>query len=518
MTSLSKTMALALASVLTASAFAAPFTPGNIVISRVGDGSGALTSAATAVFLDEYTPAGVLVQSVAMPIVDNGNNQMLTSSGTATSEGYISRSTDGNFIVIAGYDAAVGTAAVAGTASATINRVVGRVAADGTVDTTTAFDAFNTNNPRSVASVDGTAFWLGGAGSGSGVSATGGARYVLFGPGNTTTLLTSDVTNMRNVKILGGQLYYSSMSGAFRGVNTVGVGLPTTSGQTTTLLPGFDPSTTSPQSTYDYAFGDANTLYVADDRAVGGGLQKWTFDGSVWTLQYTIPSGVPANDGIRGLIVVPDQNGNVIYATTDQASGNNLVTLTDSGSGSTFTVLATAPALTRFRGLCFTPAASDTLETLAPNAQQVVLGQISSGDLASLAADDNNAERMCRFILPNRSSPFVVTNLTYTTSKTVLSALAMRVKAKMSLVGQFGIALALKDQTQANVFDTVLPETSIGTGYATFTGNASGSLAKYLGGGGAIVGQIRVRNTGPVPGSGNWCTDFEFAQLDVTGH
>ncbi|MBS1721744.1 MAG: hypothetical protein JSS66_01925 [Armatimonadetes bacterium] len=156
-------------------------------------------------------------------------------------------------------------------------------------------------------------------------------------------------------------------------------------------------------------------------------------------------------------------------------------------------------------------------ETLAPNAQQVVLGQIASGNLASLAADDNNAERMCRFILPNRSSPFVVTNLTYTTSKTTLTSVSFKVKAKMSLIGQFAIKLGLKDQTQSNVFDVVLPETSIGTAYTVFTGNASGNLQKYRGSGGAMVGQISVRNTGPVPGSGNWCTDFEYAQLTVGG-
>ena len=45
------------------------FVPGNLVIYRVGTiGSGiTLTSAATEVFLDEYTPAGVYVRSIAMP-------------------------------------------------------------------------------------------------------------------------------------------------------------------------------------------------------------------------------------------------------------------------------------------------------------------------------------------------------------------------------------------------------------------------------------------------------------------
>src|SRR5690242_589471 len=49
------------------SAVAAGFAPGNLVVVRVGTGSGALSSAAAPVFLDEYTPAGSLVQTIPMP-------------------------------------------------------------------------------------------------------------------------------------------------------------------------------------------------------------------------------------------------------------------------------------------------------------------------------------------------------------------------------------------------------------------------------------------------------------------
>jgi len=56
--------ALALAAV---TSHASSITPGNLVIYRVGDGSAALGTAATAVFLDEYTPLGTLVQSIALP-------------------------------------------------------------------------------------------------------------------------------------------------------------------------------------------------------------------------------------------------------------------------------------------------------------------------------------------------------------------------------------------------------------------------------------------------------------------
>ena len=48
-------------------AAAAAFTPGNVVVYRVGDGSGSLVNTGNAVFLDEYTTSGTLVQSIAMP-------------------------------------------------------------------------------------------------------------------------------------------------------------------------------------------------------------------------------------------------------------------------------------------------------------------------------------------------------------------------------------------------------------------------------------------------------------------
>src|SRR5213594_3227546 len=67
---------------------------GNLVIYRVGTGASAIASSATAVFLDEYaTSGGSAVQSIAMPTTDSGSNQTLTASGTATSEGLLTRST-----------------------------------------------------------------------------------------------------------------------------------------------------------------------------------------------------------------------------------------------------------------------------------------------------------------------------------------------------------------------------------------------------------------------------------------
>src|SRR5262245_52851483 len=88
---------------LVPTADASNFTPGNVVVVRVGDGSATLSNASTAVFLDEYSPSGTLVQTIVMPTAVAGSNNPLTNSGTATSEGYLNLSINGQYLIQAGY-------------------------------------------------------------------------------------------------------------------------------------------------------------------------------------------------------------------------------------------------------------------------------------------------------------------------------------------------------------------------------------------------------------------------------
>ena len=322
-------------------AIAQNFTTGNLVVYRAGDGTAALTSAATAAFLNEYTPTGTLVRSVALPTVVAGANKRLTLAGTAASEGLLSRSSDKQFLIAAGYDAAVATAGVVATSAA---RVVGRISVDGSIDATTALTDFGGNH-RSATSADGTAFWV--------TSSSGGTRYATLGS-TTSTLLSTAPTNVRQVNIFNGQLYISSASSTFFGISSVGTGLPTTSGQTTSILPGF-PTATGPSS---YAFSikptSADIIYVADDRTTAsGGIQKWTLAGGNWTLTYTLTPGLGV--GVRGLSVNWAGAEPIIYATT---TDNRLVTVTDAGSASPVTTLATASLNTAFRGVAFAPEAA----------------------------------------------------------------------------------------------------------------------------------------------------------------
>jgi hypothetical protein len=342
-------IAICLAAILCANnGHAAAFTLGDLVVVRVGDGSAALGSAATATFLDEYTSAGVFVQSIPMPTSLSGLNQPFTLSGTATSEGFLALSGNGLYLTLGGYNAIPGTAGVTTAAPTTVPRGVARIGLNGLIDTSTSLsDAYSGSNIRSAVSTDGVNIWTGGN-AGSGLGATGGPRYSTFG-GTTSVRVDTTASNMRVVNIFNGQLYVSSSTGSLLGVSTVGTGLPTTAGSSAiTILPGMP--TTGTHSSYDFWFKDANTLYVADDgsAANGGGIQKWTLSAGTWSLAYTLGNNGTTTTAVRGLAGTVDGSGNaVLYGTT----GNALVSVTDTGSGSAVSTLATAGANTAFRGV-----------------------------------------------------------------------------------------------------------------------------------------------------------------------
>ncbi|HMS56265.1 MAG TPA: hypothetical protein PKA27_12775 [Fimbriimonadaceae bacterium] len=387
----SKMILSALASLAAFSAISAPFTPGNLVVIRVGDGSAAPTTAGTALFLDEFTTGGSTIQSLAMPTSTSGANRAFTHNGTSTAALGLTRSLNNQYLFLGGYDATPGTV-VNNTDSTVINRVVARVDANCNIDTTTALtDAYSTNTAgiRSVYSVDGTGFWL----AGNGNATTSGIRYATLGASTSTSVVQTP--NTRVVSVWNGQLYASTMTGAFRGVNTVGTGLPTGTGEVFTLLNGFSSDTGSPQDVYDFYFADAATLYVADNRtaATGGGIQKWVDVAGTWTYQYSLNDGT---QGIRRFAAVTAAGITTFYATTattNTTAPNQLLVVSDLGPGSTATVLATSPTNTIFRGVAWTPEAGSSV--INPSGYTVLDGEEFEGDLNSLVSSDDN--KLCVF-------------------------------------------------------------------------------------------------------------------------
>ncbi|MGE5182211.1 MAG: hypothetical protein ACM31C_09120 [Acidobacteriota bacterium] len=335
----------------------------------VGDGSTALSGAAAQVAIEDRYTDGTLVAEtgnpVTLPTAASGGNAACTETGSggagAPLEGFLTRSADEHYVLLACYDAAPGTASVLSTASSATNRIVARVDATLAADTTTRLDvAFSGNSVRSATSSDGNLIWVAGS-QGSG-NTSGGTWYTVHGATGGTQVESTPTTN-RCVHIYGGQLY--GTSGAPQGypnVFAIGSGEPVSSGQTVTPLPGMPTGTTATNMPLDYVMLDLDpsvagldTLYVADNRtaANGGGIQKWTFDGTSWTLATTFDGLTP---GMYALTGFASGAGAVIIAIANTASANVVVMYVDDGvSTPTPTTIATAPANKAYRGVALSP-------------------------------------------------------------------------------------------------------------------------------------------------------------------
>lgn len=324
-----RSMSTLAAAVALAGAASAAITPGNVVVYRVGDQSTVLANTGAAVFLDEYTPSGTLVQSIALPTT--GLNK-LVASGTATSEGLISISPNGRYIALTGYNSTIPAgSSLTGSASATVNRTVAILdvtSPTNDITYTLLSDASTGNNIRSAATDDGTNIWLSGG--------SGGVRYTTVGS-TTSTSLTS-LANWRQVGVFNGQLFGSNQStsgGNTLALAAIGSGTPTSGTQTLTALPGF-PVLASGPSTYAFFFADLSsavagddTLYVADDAARA--LTKYSLVSGSWVANGTV--GVDTDD-YRGVTGGVNPDGSVqLFATrkggSNAAGGGELVSLLD---------------------------------------------------------------------------------------------------------------------------------------------------------------------------------------------
>jgi len=366
------------------------FLPGNLVVSVEGNGSstGAYTDNQAAPltlysFSHNGTANAALTGKLMLPQSDSGLNHAISGEYGSSSEGGLQLTGDGKHLLIAGYGVNAATYnanpaafgpqdptkpnALAQSGSAFVPRVIAVVGADGSVDTTTALtNVFNGNNPRSVASVDGTSFYI--SGQGKDPDHTSGVFYTLKGASTATAITGDDTATVKNgprnnsqdtrtVEIHNGQLVVSTDSkggkdNARSFVGTLGApgALPTTlanGGAGPTMLKGFGNTGGTGKvvlnantangislagqevnlSPEDFFFANDTTLYVADsgfgkqDSAAthlgDGGLQKWSLVGDTWVLDYTLFAGLnlvanTAASGTTGLLgltggVVGDQ-------------------------------------------------------------------------------------------------------------------------------------------------------------------------------------------------------------------
>ena len=345
------------------SAKAVNLSVGNLVVERVGvGGATVLASTAQNVAVLEFTTSGSAIQTISFP--STGATQQ-TDSGSATSNGYLN--SYNGFVAVTGYNSPAGTASVASSntkvtsvldnTGAVVNRIT---------YPTTGTIPFTGNNLRSAIATSSTTFYASGSAASSGP--TGGVWY---SDGASFTQVSSTATNMRNVEIYNGQLFASSSATTGYGIWSIGTGLPTSAGSTSTLainMAGIGTGTASPSG---FVMFDTNkdslldTAFIADDRtSAGGGLQKWTFNGTAWVNSYSLRFDAAAGNlsatastgfvGIRGLTGGYDDTTGAfsLFATTTEASNNRIVSVVDAGTTpTTYTALASAGTNLAFRGI-----------------------------------------------------------------------------------------------------------------------------------------------------------------------
>ena len=333
---------------------AASIFAGDVAVYRVGaNGSAAaLTSGNNAVFVDVFRNTGgtwSLNQTIAMPTVVSGNNQILTASGTAGSEGFINMSEDGRYFVLGGYNNVVNNVAAStalGTGKSSTDRTIGLLTlSSGSVDTTThgAWGLGSAGqNIRSVASHDGTSFYA---------TTDGGIYYGAYGASAATPSLIK-AGNLRGLEISQGNLLVGTGSANAIATGSTAGAIGTTSGlptSTATMTRMFNEAAgTSP---YGFSLLDLNkdgvdeTAYIADS---SGGINKMYFDGSTWTSKGVIAGTYSGLEAVY--------NGTSVDIFVTAASGFTLGTLNDASAiggalTGTVTTIGTAGANTAFRGV-----------------------------------------------------------------------------------------------------------------------------------------------------------------------
>ena len=316
------------------------FLPGNLAVLRVGDGVESPGSHGNAVFLDQFSTNGSFLNSIPVPA--NATNALIVS-GSASSEGGLTRSADGRLLLLAGYNIALSNSlsSLASSAATNVPRVVGALDIAGSfslVGATT--NEYSKNNIRSGTSDGRGNYWGAGANSGT----------FYFGDATPDTVQTN-VANTRVIQDLGGSLYFSTGSGT--PVIWRISGTPTSSNGPPTLVLARGAG----GSPFAFAFNpDFTVAYVADDTLAGeGGVQRWDFADGSWALSYVF-TGL-TNSGAHGLAVDFSGPRAAVYATTAESTANRLVKLVDAGPASPVTTLASAGANQLFRGVTFTPDA-----------------------------------------------------------------------------------------------------------------------------------------------------------------
>lgn len=151
-------------------------------------------------------------------------------------------------------------------------------------------------------------------------------------------------------------------------------------------------------------------------------------------------------------------------------------------------------------------------DIVVPSAFLTVRGQLDSGNVASLGADDGDYLRHCKFLVPNLFVPPVEVVVTGTTTKTTTTGIAARLTGRMANAGSFSHSVEQRNQVTTSYED--IATATVNTTESTVTSNSTGSHSQKIGAGGALQARYTIRKTGP-SAVATWCYNADLFRWTV---
>lgn len=163
--------------------------------------------------------------------------------------------------------------------------------------------------------------------------------------------------------------------------------------------------------------------------------------------------------------------------------------------------------------------------TLAPTSTSVGLGQLISGNNASLANDDQNPMKLCKAFVPNVASPIMRFDSDFLSPFVPATSISVDLKARMTTGGAFKVRAFLADVSGAGTFvygvaNQVIADTVINLSFASYSsGSVSGTNHVDADAdatpNGTVRTRVEIQQTGfsavAVP-----CSEFERLNITVT--
>jgi photosystem II stability/assembly factor-like uncharacterized protein len=154
-------------------------------------------------------------------------------------------------------------------------------------------------------------------------------------------------------------------------------------------------------------------------------------------------------------------------------------------------------------------------ETVAPSSLLVRFGRLDSGDVASLAADDGNPLRTCKFLVPNLGVAPITVEVDGATMSAAPTGVRLAVRSRFVTVGNFRQTLDMYDWTAGQFDPTDVRADALTSPYNTVELVGTGDVGRYIGTGGALRARYRIVPTGPVAAAA-WCVEHDRVNWIVT--